>query len=152
MRPALILVVILGLGPVVGAVVVGTRLYENTVVENPYETGLRWDELRKKRERLGWEVELDRGRYRPGENRIRFRIRDRGGIPLTQAKVSLRIERRETAVYNRDFAIRGSGSELESSVSFPRYGHWVLRFRVEKNGEFLELLKEIYVAREENRK
>lgn len=53
MRIAIILICILALAATLGAIVVGMRTFDGLVVEKPYETGLAWDEIQRKKTNPG---------------------------------------------------------------------------------------------------
>ena len=48
----LVIVSVLALAATIGAIVIGMKSFEGLVVEKPYETGLAWDEIKKKKATL----------------------------------------------------------------------------------------------------
>ncbi|RJQ15309.1 MAG: hypothetical protein C4560_10705 [Nitrospiraceae bacterium] len=49
MKTLIVIVTIIALSAVVGAIVVGVRVFDGVVVENPYETGLEWDRIQNEK-------------------------------------------------------------------------------------------------------
>jgi hypothetical protein len=147
MKATLVLVTLLGLGAVVGAVVVGSLVFDGTVVDHPYERGVAWDDDRARHEASGVTVSLVTSSFREGDNDLVLRAHDRSGTPLDDAKLSLRIGRISTGAYDRSYiAPRRENGTYGVSVDLPLKGRWAVTVLVERGGEPLEFRHEITVG------
>jgi len=134
MKAALAVSILLGIGAIVGAVVVGTLTFDGTVTDDPYDTGLRWDENRKLKKELGWTVDLESRRYVVGQNRLRFRLKDSEGNPVAPDALTIEAGRLDTNQFT--FAIHDCRQENElydCPVEIPVPGRWELRLRWNNN-------------------
>ena len=92
MKALIILVTLVGLGATALTIFVGARVMEPTVVANPYEEGLRYDETRRKAEvSTSTALTLDVSPRPPrAMSELEFTVRaTRAGRPLEGAEVSL---------------------------------------------------------------
>ncbi len=97
----IVLICILALAATIGTIVVGSRSFEGIVVDNPYETGLAWDRERRNQEDLGWSVALQEAAYKTGKNDLIVMVRDKNGVPLSDAVVSVVVSRPSTRAFDR---------------------------------------------------
>jgi len=147
MKATLVLVTLVGLGAVVGAVVVGSLVFDGTVVDHPYERGIAWDDDRARHEASGIIAVLAAASFRKGDNDLVLRALDRSGTPLEDEELSLRIERISTEAYDRTYiASRRENGTYGVSVEFPLKGLWAVTVLVERGGEPLEFRHEITVG------
>ena len=89
MKKLLIFVSLTGIAAVVGAVVVGTVMFDGTVVGNPYERGIAWDEEKKRRLSSGLKVSIDPAPFRKGKNEIVVRVLDEKDEPVAAEGLAL---------------------------------------------------------------
>jgi hypothetical protein len=124
------------LGVVVATIWIGAKVKEDKIVADPYEEGLRYDEERRARERLGWEVRLGEPVRTPGGVELSFDVRDRAGAPVEGASVVVSAGRRETSRRVRLLDARPLGGG-RYTVELP--GHdpaaRLLRFDVRKGAD-----------------
>jgi hypothetical protein len=147
MKAILVLVTLVALGAVVGAVVVGSLVFDGTVVDHPYERGIAWDDDRVRHEASGIAVPLVTSSFRKGDNDLVLRALDRSGTPLEDEELSLRIGRISTGAYDRSYiASKGENGSYGVSVEFPLKGRWAVTVLVERGGEPLEFRHEITVG------
>ncbi|MEY2669684.1 MAG: hypothetical protein RJA59_2322, partial [Pseudomonadota bacterium] len=98
MKIVIAIVVAVGLGAVVGAIWVGNRSFERTVVADPYESGIHHDADRKKAQSLGWNVVVDEGALRAGRDaRLEVKLTGKDGAPIDDAEVTFRVTRPGTS-------------------------------------------------------
>jgi len=146
MRATLIFVTLIGLGAVVGAVVVGSLVFDGTVVEHPYERGIAWDDDRARHEASGITSVLATVFFRKGENDLVLRAWDRSGTPLEDERLSLRIGRISSSAHDRTYtATRRENGTYGASVELPLKGRWAVTLLVERGGSLLEFRHEITV-------
>ncbi len=53
MKTLIVAIVLIGLSSVAASIIVGSRMFDGTVTEKPYETGLMWDQIQRKSEASG---------------------------------------------------------------------------------------------------
>ncbi len=130
MKKLLALIIFIGMAAVIGAIVVGKAVFDGTVVDNPYEKGLRWDAEQKERESAGWHVDISPQDVKVGRNGIHIHATDRTGKTLF-AEVMLAISRPSTNRYDRQYrALLTEKGSYEVQVDLPLYGRWDLDIRV----------------------
>jgi nitrogen fixation protein FixH len=121
----IVLSCILAMAATIGAIVVGSRSFEGLVVDNPYETGLAWDSERRNQVNLGWSVALQEATYKTGKNDLIVMVRDKNGVPLEDAVVSIVISRPSTRTLDRTYStIVQSNGLYRTEVDLPYYGNW----------------------------
>ena len=77
MKALVVSIVILGIGGVIVTYMIGYSVFEGTVTESPYETGLKWDETNKQKKELGWTVTIENQNLIPGVNEFIFSLKDK---------------------------------------------------------------------------
>jgi nitrogen fixation protein FixH len=143
-RLALGAAVAAGLGAVITTVWVGARVKEETVVAKPYEEGLRYDEERRARAELGWQVRLATPAPRPAP--LAFEILDAAGRPLDGATVTVSIERPDTSRDARRLEARAlGGGRHEAGPVALEPGPWRLRFDVRRGDRRVQLERTVRV-------
>ena len=115
MKIVIAIVAAAALAAVLGAVWVGSRTFERTVVADPYESGIHHDADRRKAEALGWIIGVDEGSLRAGpEATLAVRLTGRDGAPLEDAEVLFRVSRAGTS----RFDCRIKGQQIRLSRDF----------------------------------
>jgi nitrogen fixation protein FixH len=145
MKLVLLLVVIVGLGAVVGAIVIGNQSFEGIVTEDPYEEGLKRDEIRKTHERLGWKVKLADQTFRMGRTDLAFSVVRPDGSSIEGAEVHLKLSRPNTDEYDvRSEVTETSPGMYNAPVDFTLFGNWDLVFDIRKEGDILVLTQRVF--------
>lgn len=146
MRTLLVFIALTAVGAVIGAIVVGSMVFDGTVVEDPYEQGIAWDEVRKRREASGLTVTLAASSYRRGRNDVVVEVSTRPGDPVGEDDLSLRVSRPSSADYDRTYgAARQEDGRYGAVVDLPLRGSWEITVLVDRGGAPLEFPREIYV-------
>lgn len=150
MKIVIAIVVVVGLGAVAGAIWVGNRSFERTVVADPYESGIHHDADRKKAQALGWNVVVDEGALRAGpEARLEVVLTGKDGAAIDDADVTLRVTRPGTSRFDRSArATHGSGGRYGAVLAMPEAGFWDLDVVIRRGEESLTLGKWIHAAGE----
>lgn len=143
MKTLVIIVTIIGLSAVVGSIIVGRMVFEGKVVDKPYETGLRYDEIEKARTLFVFEI-LNKEFHR-GDNDIIFTIKDTSGKVVTDTNVIFALSRPSTTVYDREYNVNLVGSRYMAKVNIPLKGYWDVRIRFTMEGKPVVLEKRVYV-------
>lgn len=147
MKAILVFVTLVGLVAVVGAVVVGSLVFDGTVVDHPYERGIAWDDDRARHEASGITTVLATASFREGENDLVLRAWDRSGTPLEDERLSLRIGRTSTGAHDRTYtASRREDGTYGASVELPLKGRWAVTVLVERGETPLEFRHDITVV------
>jgi len=132
-RTLLVIVTIIGLGTVVATLMIGSSRFEQTVVREPYETGLRWDAERKERERSGWQVSIAKKQVPTGQQALDIAVNDRSARPLEPAQVEVRFLRPFSGIGDRTFrAERLPSGTFRIVVTIPERGRWDLQIMVSR--------------------
>lgn len=123
-----------GMGIIGASIAVGVAKRDVEVVDNAYETGLKYDQTRKRGEQLGWKVELPRTVPR-GDAGLQLTVRDRSGSALPGAQVTIRTFRLgDRKVQTCDCVNRGDG-RYAAPVRFDAAGSWATEVRVAMNDD-----------------
>jgi nitrogen fixation protein FixH len=135
-----------GLGTVVATIWIGSRVREEQVVEQPYETGLRYDADRAARASLGWTARVDDGPA-AGPSRVRFTLWDGAGAPLDDAEVTVAATRPETSRDRVTSPARALGAgRYEADLVFAAAGPWELAVDVKRGAHRLVLERSVTVS------
>lgn len=136
MKLLLVVITLVGLGAVIGAVVVGTRNFDGTVVDKPYERGLTYDAVHHEREKSGWNTEILNKGLTTGMNDILLSVTDRNNRPMTDAEVSVVISRPSSSSYDRTYkaAITEKG-QFRIAADLPLYGYWNAKIMITAQGK-----------------
>lgn len=147
MKTILVLVTLAALGAVAGAVIVGSLVFDGTVVDHPYERGISWDEDRKRRASSGITTALVTESFTPGRNDIAISV-SRAGGPLDEGGISLRIGRVDTEAHDRAYSLsRQDDGTYGAAVDFPVKGLWTVAVLVKEGERPLEFRHEIRVGK-----
>jgi nitrogen fixation protein FixH len=132
----IVVVSVLALTATIATIVVGTRSFEGTVVDKPYEAGIAWDEVRKNRERLGWSVALQETTYKTGKNDLIVMLRDKNGSLLSDAVVAVALSRPSTRAFDKTYpANKLHDGRYVAAIDLPLYGNWDVTIDVSRKNE-----------------
>jgi len=125
------------LGAVAAAIWIGSSVREDTVVAHPYEDGLRQDEDRALRARLGWDVRL----LEPGApGVVAFALVDGDGRPLEGAEVDVTATRPDASRDPvRAAAAAAGGGRWVAPLDLPAEGSWLVAFDVRRGADRLRI-------------
>ncbi|MBI5101115.1 MAG: FixH family protein [Nitrospirae bacterium] len=146
MKTTLIIVSIIGLAAVFGAVFIGSRSFDGTVTEKPYETGLDWDRAAREKKETGWDVTVNNRELKTGEVKLSLSVYDRRKAPLKDAAVTITLSRPGTAAYDRLYkADRDPHGSYCASVNFPLHGLWDINTSVTQDKKRVSFNERTYV-------
>ena len=135
MKALLIIVALIGLGTVVATFVIGTGRYERTVVDEPYERGLKWDTERRERDASGWRVRLRTRTLGAGKQDLDVFVSDRSGRALEDAVVDIQFLRPFTTLSGQTFhTVPLPSGRYRLTVDAPEHGRWDMHISVVKGG------------------
>ena len=147
MKVFLVFVVLVGLGAVAGAVVVGVMSFDGTVVENTYERGISWDAERKGREASGIRVRIIGADFPRGDGTLVFMALEDSGEPVAEEKLEVRIFRAASDQHDRTYtAFRRGDDTFAADVSLPLPGRWEVSILLERQGAIMEFPAAIHAG------
>jgi nitrogen fixation protein FixH len=147
MKLVIALVCLCGLGAVAGAVIVGTRSFDGTVVEHPYERGLAWDRDRDRKRDSQLAVRLTRSSFTPGPATATFAIAGAAAPTVGDRDVAVRVSRPASAAYDTEFpARRQADGSWAAPVRLPLAGRWELIVVIERPAGKIEFPTPVTVA------
>ncbi|NTU42276.1 MAG: hypothetical protein HGA78_04335 [Nitrospirales bacterium] len=149
MKGLLAFIVVVGIGASVGAIVVGGKTFDGTVVEHPYDSAMRWDKSHHEKADLGWSARIDNPQLTTGKNGISLSLRGKDGSPLSGASATVKITRVSTTSYDRKYELRESGNGVyNADVDLPLYGHWGIEIGVTKDGHTVVFNEDVYAEKQ----
>jgi nitrogen fixation protein FixH len=147
MKALIFLICLLGVGAIVGAVVIGTRSFDGTVVDHPYEHGLAWDRDQARRRDSGLGVQLLNTTFSVGSSRAAFTISGDGAGRVGDRNVTVRVRRPSSAEHERETpALRQPDGSWAATVRLPVAGRWELAVVVERPDGSIEFPTAITVT------
>jgi nitrogen fixation protein FixH len=146
MHKVILIVLILVVAATAATIMIGTMTFEGTVVKDPYETGLRWDQIQRQRRESGWDVTLLSRHFRTGRNNIALSALDRQGHPLRDAIIDLRLERPSTARDDRVVrALQSQDGTYHATFDIPASGTWTAKIIVSQGTRTIEFEDTLFV-------
>ncbi len=116
-------------------IIIGSRTFERTVVKDPYETGLRWDEIQRQRRESGWNVVFLSRHAVAGRNDIVLSARDPNGRPLSGAAIVVKLEGPPPGgAVRQSAATQGSDGNFYAVIDIPQRGSWMAAITVTRGG------------------
>jgi len=138
---AIIAAMVLG---IVGASIwIGISLREETVVEHPYDEGLKYDAIQKKYADLGWKVVPP-----PSLNKrqqLDVWVYDKNGAPLEGATVDFVINRITSPDAKRYRAVQTERGRYGVQVDFSSPGYWELKVNVTRGNDTLSFDSKMHI-------
>jgi len=146
MRTFLFVVVSVVITATAAMIIVGTRTFEGTVVKDPYETGLRWDQIQRQRRESGWSVAFLSPYARTGRNDVVLSVRDRNGQPLGGAVVVLQLKGpASSAAGNNARAEEQHDGNFHAVMDIPERGSWTATITVTRGSRSIEFEDTLFV-------
>lgn len=147
MKTLVIVVIIIGLSAVMGSIIIGRFVFDGKVVDAPYETGLRYDEIEALRAQLNFDIE--NRNLSIGDNEIIFTLKDKYVRPITDPQIRLIISRPSTFAYDREYPVYFVESgKYKTRVQFPLHGYWDIKVSIIYNWKPVILEKRVYIEKD----
>lgn len=131
-----LIVILLSLGA-------GIAMREVTVVEHPYEDGLKFDALRKRQTDLGWKVVAPLSLK--NKEQLNVGIFDKDGVPLNGASVEFAVNRMGSPTSKKYRAAQADHGGFGAPVEFSSHGYWEVRVNVTRGDETLSYDRRIQI-------
>lgn len=149
MRTVIIMISIIALAATAVTIAVGMKIFDGVVVEKPYDAGLAWDETRRNKDALGWDLKLRNGPFRTGRNELSLEALDRNGRQLDKAVVSVTTSRPSTRAYDKTYpAVRTPDGKYRTSIDLPLFGSWDLKVEVGRGSDRCSFNNRIYAEQQ----
>ena len=144
MKKLIALVSILAMSAVIGAIVIGSMIFDGVVVEDPYETGLVWDQIQKDRENSGIEIKFESLEFAKGLQTINFKLVNNHHANIES--VNIKRARPSTALLDQIIPTNHlKNGNYTSQVDFLDVGHWDLVVQVKIEGKTIEFPNPVFV-------
>ncbi len=146
MRIFLLVIVGVVIAATVAMIVIGSRTFEGTVVKDPYETGLRWDEIQRQRRESGWDVSLLSRHVRTGRTDVALSVRDRNGRPLAGAVVQVQLRGpASSGTMSTARAEERNDGNYHAVLEIPERGPWTTTITVTRDGRSVAFEDTLFV-------
>ena len=143
MKFTILIVSAFALSAVIGAIVVGNMSFEGIVVDDPYETGLIWDEIQNDKLSSGITIRLNTAHFKKGKNRVRFQIEK--SKPVKIESIIIKRSRPTTVALDKQIPVLNlSSGDYQAEVDLPLVGNWDLIAQVTINGKQMLFSNRIY--------
>ncbi len=148
MKVVIAIVAAMVLGVIAATIWVASGSYARTVVADPSQAGIHHDADRKRAEALGWGMSVDEASLRSGpEAPLAVQLTGKGGQPLEDAEVTVRVSRPGTTRLDRMASARAAGAgRYVAVVPLPEPGFWDLDVMIRKGQDTLALGRWIHVG------
>ena len=148
MKTLIVAIVLIGLSSVAASIIVGSWVFDGTVTQDPYETGLLWDRIQKEREASGLSITIKNTEFTRGMNTLLMKILDQGGKPLRKASISVTVSRPSTAAYDETYnCTRLDDGSWRVILAFPLYGYWNLKVRIVRGQSDILFSKQVFAKK-----
>jgi nitrogen fixation protein FixH len=148
MKTVLGIVSLIGTAAVIGAVVVGIRTFDGTVVDKPYERGLSYDAVHHEKEVSGWNAEILNRDLTIGVNDILLSVVDRNDRPVTDVEVSVVISRPSSASYDKTYkTVATEKGQFRLTADLPLYGYWDAKVQVTDKSRSITFERTLFAER-----
>jgi hypothetical protein len=131
------------------SVYIGYTHRDGEVADNAYETALKFDEINKRKQELGWKVELPRVLNMGNGDSIMVTavITDRSGAGLSDASVDIDLNRMGDRQVRTFHCISDKAGRYSVPVHFYAPGYWEARVHVACRQDSLMFDDQINVVR-----
>jgi len=144
MKLTIFIVSLLAMSAVVGAIVIGNMSFDGVVTEDPFETGLIWDEIQKNKAESGITIRLKTNQYEKGTNRIEFQIEK--SRPIDIDLITIVRSRPSTTDLDKQVTVTTlSENNYQAEMDFPLVGNWDLIAKIDAGGKQILFSNRIYV-------
>lgn len=136
MKLLIVLITVLGLAVVLGTVIIGGTLFDGTVVDKPYDKGIKWDKTQSVQQKIF--VNAETKALAKGANLFIFTITNKEGLPLNIKNVSVTRTRPHTTRFDwTEEANMSEGNKYVAKMDINDYGQWQIRVSFDYENETL---------------
>jgi nitrogen fixation protein FixH len=120
---------------IAASVLMGISKREVTVVDHPYEDGLKYDATQKKYSDMGWKVVVPPSLKKDGK--LDVCVYDRNGSPLDVTAVEFSVNRIDSPEVVKYRAVRADHGRYGAAVDFSSKGLWEIKVNLTQGGDTL---------------
>ena len=121
----------------------GISMREVTVVEHPYEDGLKYESTQKKKAELGWQVIAPASIGKDGQ--LEVTLHDRNSAPLEIGSVQFALNRLASSEVKQYQASRLGPGKYGAVVNCPLQGYWEIKVKLTRGGDTFSYDSRIHI-------
>ena len=121
----------------------GIATREVTVVDHPYDEGLKYDATQKKYADLGWKVVTPSSLK--NTERLNVNVLDKNGAPLADVAVEFAANRITSPDIRKYHAVQTERGRYEAKVDFSSQGLWELKVNVTRGNDTLSYESKLHI-------
>ncbi len=136
MKALIIAIVVIGLAVVIGTIFIGTKTFDGTVVDKPYEKAIKYDKIQKLSK--DYSVVIENQILGMGRNTLVFSIKSETKDPSKISGVVVTITKPVTTRFdwNYEATLQPDGRYI-APIELPDRGQWEIRIVFTADGEVL---------------
>ncbi|MCX8070790.1 MAG: FixH family protein [Thermodesulfovibrionales bacterium] len=136
MKLLIIATLIIGLLVVVGTIIIGDKLFDGTVVDKPYDKGIKWDKTQSVQQKII--VTPETKALAKGTNLFVFTITKNDGTPVKLPVVSVTRTRPHTTRFDwTEEARLNADNKYSTNIDINDFGQWQIRVSFDYENETL---------------
>ena len=120
---------------IAASVVMGIAKREVTVVDHPYEDGLKYDATQRKYSDMGWRVVVPPSLKKDGKFDVC--VYDRSGVPMDVTAVEFAVNRIDSPEVVKYRAVRADHGRYAAPVDFSSKGLWEIKVNLTQGADTL---------------
>lgn len=136
MKALIIAIVVIGLAVVIGTIFIGSKTFDGTVVDKPYETAIKYDKIQKISK--DYSVVIENQILGMGRNTLVFSIKSetKDTAKITGVVVTITKPTTTRFDWNYEAKLQPDG-RYNAQIDLPDRGQWEIRVVFTANGEVL---------------
>ena len=144
-KTLIMLIYIVVLAIIAASLLMGIKTREATVVEHPFEAGLKYDSMQKKYAELGWKVEIPPSLGKDGF--LSISIHDSKNAPVDDVSVEFVLNRFGSPDIKKYRAKHTDRGVYGTHVVCPLNGYWALKVNVTLGNDTLSYESKIRIEK-----
>jgi nitrogen fixation protein FixH len=124
------------------------KTWRGVVTQNPYQKGLKYNEVLKaseRQEQLGFVLEMKYQKLAEKRGEISLKIFDKNSRKITDAKVLLKFKRPTQEGFDFEKEAKFLSGEYSAEIDFPLKGQWDVEVLAQRNGDIFQQVKRYVV-------
>lgn len=136
MKALIVAIVVIGLAVVIGTIFIGSKTFDGTVVDKPYDKGIKYDKTQKALK--DYKVVVENEILGMGKNTIVFSIKSDTKDISKISDAVVTITKPTTTKFDWNYeAIRQPDGKYQALIELPDRGQWEIRVVFNVEGEVL---------------
>jgi nitrogen fixation protein FixH len=126
MKILIFIVVVIVIAVIVGTIYIGSKTFDGTVVDKPYEIGIKYDKIQKALK--DFNVSVENEILKRGKNTFIFSITSETKDTQNLSNILVIITKPTTSKYDRSFnTVRLPNGKYQAEIELPHKGQWEIR-------------------------